>query len=247
MPRSTAPRRPAGEDDAYQAIGDALLNGRLRPGAPLRERQLATIFAVSRGCIRKVLHRLGHEGRLDLLHNRGAFVPRPSLAEAQAIYEARRALEAGIAAVLASQITGAQLAELRSHVASEHRAAASGRRGDAVRLAGGFHILTADLLGNAELAQSVRKLVSRTQLMVSLYEPRVAWSCGAEEHEKILAALDRRDAPAAMQAMLEHLALVEQRVTAARNEADWLDVEEAFGDVAARAGRGARGALRRAS
>jgi len=45
-----------------------------------------------------------------------------------------------------------------------------------------------------------------------------------------------------MQAMLEHLALVEQRVTAVRDEAEWLDVEEAFGDVA----RGARGAWRRA-
>jgi len=229
----------------YEGISAALLNGRLRAGTQLRERQLATIFAVTRGRIRKVLHRLGHEGRLDLVHNRGAFVPQPSLAEAQAIYEARRAVEAGIVAVLAERITDAQVAELRKHVTAELRAAKTGRRGESVILSGDFHLLTADLLGNAELAQLVRKLVSRTQLMVSLYEPRVAWSCGVEEHENILAALGRRDATSAMQLMIEHLTRVEGRVTAARDESRWLDVEDALGEASARAGRGGRRVRRR--
>ena len=48
-----------------------------------------------------------------------------------------------------------------------------------------------------------------------------------------------------MRAMLEHLALVEKRVTAAGDESRWLEVAEAFGEFAARGGRGARRARQR--
>ncbi len=59
------------EDALHQAITRALLDGKLRPGTPLRERYLAESFGVTRGLVRKVLLRLGQEGKLEMHANRG--------------------------------------------------------------------------------------------------------------------------------------------------------------------------------
>jgi len=102
--RTTRARRTASEGEIYEAVLAALLDGRLPAGTPLREQHLAAMFGATRGRARKVLMRLGHEGRLELIPNRGAFVPTPSLADARRVFEARRVLEAGIVATLAQGI-----------------------------------------------------------------------------------------------------------------------------------------------
>ncbi|MFO0458193.1 MAG: GntR family transcriptional regulator, partial [Burkholderiales bacterium] len=79
----------------------ALLGGALRPGTPLRERHLAQAFGTTRGTVRKVLLRLGTEGKLELRPNRGAFVPTPSAEDVRRVYEMRRVLECGTVAMLA--------------------------------------------------------------------------------------------------------------------------------------------------
>jgi len=65
------------DERVYAAITSALLHGKLAPGAQLVERELAAAFDCTRGTIRKVLARLGAEGKLTLEANRGAFVPSP--------------------------------------------------------------------------------------------------------------------------------------------------------------------------
>ena len=63
--RTTRARRTAGEGEIYEAVLAALLDGRLPAGTPLREQHLAAMFGATRGRARKVLMRLGHEGRLE--------------------------------------------------------------------------------------------------------------------------------------------------------------------------------------
>ena len=93
-----------------------LLEGKLRPGTPLRERQLAEIFGLTRGAVRKVLGRLGQEGKVQAFTNRGSFVPQPTIVDVQQVYDARKAVESGIVAVLTSRMTTSQLARLRMQV-----------------------------------------------------------------------------------------------------------------------------------
>ncbi len=202
------------EDSLHAAITSALLNGRLRPGTPLRERYLAEEFGVTRGVVRKVLLRLGQEGKLEMLANRGAFVPQPSGPQVSDAYQARKAVEVGVVSLLAEAITAEQLAKLRVHLRAERAASRRSRRDESVQLAGDFHLLLVDLLGNAELREIVRRLVSRTQMFVALFEPAQASDCAPEEHEPVVNALERRDAAAAVAAMLAHLSQVEQRVLA---------------------------------
>jgi DNA-binding GntR family transcriptional regulator len=197
---------------AYISISRALLEGRLRPGTPMRERQLAEVFGMTRGAVRNLLLRLAHEGKLQLFPNRGAFVPQPSAADIRQVYDARKAVEAGLVALLASRITSQQVAALRAHVREERRAQRNGRRDESVKLAGGFHIRLVEALDNFELAAVVQRLVSRTQMYVALFEPARDSSCAPEEHEAILEALALRDDGRAAAAMLDHLGQVESRV-----------------------------------
>lgn len=216
-PASSAPAEGAEaytEESLYQAIAGSLLKGRLRPGTPLRERYLAEEFGVTRGMVRKVLLRLGQEGKLELHANRGAFVPQPTRAQVLEAYQARKALEAGMLALLARHITATQISRLKAHLQAERTASRQARRDESVRLAGDFHLLVAELLGNAQLREMLELLIARTQMYVALFEPAQASGCAPEEHEPVVAALAKRDVGGAVRAMLDHLTQVEQRVLA---------------------------------
>lgn len=235
-PGTTAPRADSeaatpstrrSEAMVHEALLKALLGGALRPGTALRERQLAEAFGATRGAVRKVLLRLGQEGKLELRPNRGAFVPQPTADDVRKVYELRRVLECGIVGVLAERVEAIareRLAALDALLVLERRAQRAGRRDEAVRLAGDFHLVLVDLFDNPELSRSLRALVARTQLFVALFESAEAGACSVEEHEAIMRALRRRDASAAIRAMVGHLDHVEQRVLARMPKKKDLDV-----------------------
>ncbi|GAA5234330.1 GntR family transcriptional regulator [Verticiella sediminum] len=212
---STAASAPPDDDPetrVHGAITRALLAGKLRPGTALRERALAEMFGCTRGAVRKVLARLGQEGKLEIVHNRGAFVPQPTVEDIRAVYEARSALEVGILALLARRLDAQGVATLEAHVRAEELAWRAGNREESVRLAGGFHLRLIDMLNNPELTPLLQRLVARTQLFVALYEKGEDSHCAPDEHRVIVDALARGDAAGATEAMLTHLEEVQARV-----------------------------------
>jgi DNA-binding GntR family transcriptional regulator len=219
-PAPTEPPELAEPDDAnveervYAAVSKALLSGKLRPGTPLRERALAEALGCTRGAVRKVLARLGSEKRLVLEHNRGAFVPNPSIADMRGIYRARRIVEAGLITTLFGQLAREQVAALRKHVQAEQKAFKEGRREDAIRLAGDFHLLLAQMAGSDELLSYIQRLISNTELYKALYDSAEAASCAPREHEQIIEALTGKSLDKAIAIAMEHLDELEQRVIA---------------------------------
>jgi DNA-binding GntR family transcriptional regulator len=218
---AAAPEEPADADEAnvdervYAAISKALLSGKLRPGTPLRERALAEALGCTRGAVRKALARLGSEKRLVLEHNRGAFVPNPSIDDMRGIYRARRIVEAGLVTTLFGNLSREQVATLRKHVQAEQKAFKEGRREDAVRLAGDFHLLLAQMADSEELLSYIRRLISNTELYKALYDSAEAASCAPREHEQIIEALATgKSLDKALAVALEHLDELEQRVIA---------------------------------
>ncbi len=209
-PRSRA--SAAADEAIYREIADAILQGRLKAGTKLPEHKLAAIFGVSRERIRKLLHRLAAERRLEIIPNRGCFVPRPSIADVRTIYEAHRVFEAGVIAQLLRVMDDGILQQLEAHVAEERAAAERGDRAASVRLSGAFHLLLTDSLGNAELSRFLRELLSRSSLMVSVYEPAQSSVCAVDEHAGIVNALRKRELAAALQLSREHFTHIENRL-----------------------------------
>lgn len=253
MVSTTPTRRPAAtrsrtakadpETDAaiHAAIARAIMDGSLRAGTKLAEHQLAAIFGVSRERIRKVLHRLGAERRIEIIPNRGARVPQPTPDEIRAIYEAHRVLEAGVLGALVPRLDDAVLGRLDAHLAEERGAAERADRSASVRLSGAFHLLLVDALGNAELSRILRDLLSRSSVMVSVYEPASQSICGVDEHGAIVEALRARDAARAIALSAHHFQHVEQRLRLDPDPAPATDLAAAFRPYApATKGRGRR-------
>ncbi|CAN5743348.1 GntR family transcriptional regulator [soil metagenome] len=200
------------EEAIYETVSNALLSGRLAPGTPLRETALAEVFGISRERFRKILLRLGTNKLIDLVPNRGAFVATPSLERARDIYDARRIIEGGIVGHLAPTITPDGLAALQRHLDRESEATAQGDRASSVRLSAHFHLLLAEATGNPYVAQQVQELVSRTSMLVAVYESANLSQCACEEHLDIFTSLARGDGPAATRSMHAHLSLIETRL-----------------------------------
>jgi DNA-binding GntR family transcriptional regulator len=222
-------RAPVSEDAIYERILAAIFEHQLPPGTKLGEDRLAGIFGVSRARIRRVLPRLAHEGVVRLEPNRGAFVARPTVAEARDVFEARRAIEPAIVAkALAQPDQRGLIARLRQHVTAERRARAAGDTRAIVRLSGEFHILLAEAAGNALLAKAMRELTSLTCLIIALYDKPSVPSCLGEEHAEIVDALVAGGAPRAIQLMLHHLNHVEENLALTVAEPPPVDLETAL-------------------
>jgi DNA-binding GntR family transcriptional regulator len=229
-----APTTDASVDErVYAAVSKALLSGKLRPGTPLRERALAEALGCTRGAIRKVLARLGSEKRLVLEHNRGAFVPNPSIEDMRGVYRARRIVEAGLITTLFGQLSREQTATLRKHVQAEQRAFKEGRREDAIRLAGEFHLLLAQMAGSEDLLSYLQRLVSNTELYKALYDTVEAASCAPREHEQIIEALMGPSLERAVDSAMEHLDELEQRVIAGASAEQEVDLASLFAEGSA--------------
>lgn len=228
--RHRRPRRGAlAEEAIYERILAAIFDHRLQPGTKLGEDRLAAIFGVSRARIRRVLPRLAHEGVVTLEPHRGAFVARPTIAEARDVFEARRLIEPGIVErALRHAERRAIVARLRQHVAAERRARAEGDTRSIVRLSGEFHMLLAEMAGNAVLARTMRELATRTCLVIALYDKPSIPSCLGEEHGDIVDALAAGDAARAVKLMVQHLNHVEANLDLTVAEPGPVDLEAAL-------------------
>ena len=106
--RLAAPLRRQVLDGLRQAI----IDGRLVPGARLIERELTEMMGVSRTVVREALRQLESEGLIPIVPNKGPVVRELKLAEAKDLYSIRAVLE-GLAARLFVENAGdAQVKQL---------------------------------------------------------------------------------------------------------------------------------------
>jgi DNA-binding GntR family transcriptional regulator len=201
-----------GEAQIYDVLSRILLSGCLGVGTKLGENQLAGLFGVSRERIRKVLHRLGHERKIDLVPRRGAYTIDPGLDDARMVYEARRALEGGLIMMAAERLTREDIATLEENLAEEEAATAAGDWSRAIRLAGDFHRKLVQMTGNTLVAAYLDELIARTSVMLTFFGPGAGSPCSCREHHAIVEALRQRDPVKAYYAMTSHLSLIETRL-----------------------------------
>jgi DNA-binding GntR family transcriptional regulator len=196
----------------HARIYGAIIDHRIPPGTALLEEELAAAFGVSRTIVRKVLQQLAHERLVDVVPNKGASVAKPSAEEARQIFDARRALERILIERLAAQAGEAEIDELRRIVERERAANEAGDKHQRLTLSGDFHRRLAALAGNGVLAEFLNELVSRTSLIIALYESPGAVPCSHTEHMEIVDALKRHDAKKAAQYMDHHLQHIEAQI-----------------------------------
>jgi DNA-binding GntR family transcriptional regulator len=85
--------RSSTAEQAADAIRHHITDGRIRPGAQLREEAVAAALGVSRNTVREAFRALSREGLVEHALHRGVFVREVSARDVEDIYRTRRLLE----------------------------------------------------------------------------------------------------------------------------------------------------------
>ena len=201
-------------------IEQAVIDHRLPPGTKLKEVQLAEVFGVKRGTIRKVLSRLAYSRLVDQLPNRGASVAKPSVKEGRDLFATRRTLEAAIIQILTPLIDQSGIQNLRQMLDQEQDAYLQGDSKLALSLSVDFHRELAKMSGNSVLEAYLNDIIRRTPLVILTHlsaDPQNR--CRNQEHEAIVDAIEAGDASKAAEIMNQHLLHIENRIEYKADEA----------------------------
>jgi DNA-binding GntR family transcriptional regulator len=210
---------PLDAKSASVAVADlvrhAILHGRLRPGARLKEDAIAREFAVSRTPVREALAILQAEGLLETSRNRGASVRTYSPEDLDEMYEVRGILEGAAARRAATRRTAKQLALLRRSC-RRFTELGSGDLEALVSENARFHDTILEASGSRYLsafAAQVRAVPLSYQSYAWYGPGQLAMSQAS--HCRVLDAIAAKDADRAEQEMREHLTVSRETLTAA--------------------------------
>lgn len=204
------PRRRA-TDDVYDAIRRSILTNIFRPGQRLPIEEIARKLGVSLTPVRHAVQQLATEGLIEIRPRSGTFVASLDLRDIAETFDIRRALECLAAEDAVRNINNDQLRRLKRLLwalsepveTSEDRARHEAKNSE-------FHRLLIEASGNRRLAEMYESLKAHLQ---------IARIHGAEEnrsftdrllqehleHEQIVKALERRDAPQLVKALEMHI------------------------------------------
>lgn len=179
----------------------AIIMGRRKPNERLDVQELTETFGSSVTPVRDALHMLAQEGLITIKARSGYFVAHVTLKELRDLLELREVLEVAAIERAAKRITDEQIEQLvRVHAGytgdddeSYDRYTDENRR---------FHYLIAEASGNAELAETLGRLLDRMARFMVL---RHAGATQDRTHARIIETLRAHDVDAARQAMLDEI------------------------------------------
>jgi len=213
--------------EVHERIWSAIMDHSLPPETRLVEGDLCEIFGLGRTRLRQVLQRLAHERVVTLMHNRGAMVSKPSVREAREVFAARRVIEANIVETFIETATRKDVKRLQEHLAREQDAWRSNNRRAMLKLSGEFHLLLAEAAGNSILLELLRDLVSRSSLIIAVYQAPGVSPCPRDAHRELTATLERRE-HAAIKLMIQHLNHVFEDLKLEERSTNGVDLRSVF-------------------
>jgi DNA-binding GntR family transcriptional regulator len=205
-------------DIVAERLEQAIISGKLEPGAKLSEQGLAASLGVSRGPLREAIRRLEGRKLLTRTPNIGVHVARLSLADLVQLLQVREALEGMAAGLAAKAMSDAEIAALGKLV--ERHAKQKGLKDGTGYYQESndedFHVRIVTGSGNVRLLEM---LTGDLYYLLRVYRYRSSTKPGRarealEEHRAIVAALEKRDSRAAETAMRRHLRNARKNVEA---------------------------------
>ncbi|TCV95232.1 FCD domain-containing protein [Biostraticola tofi] len=223
----------------YQQIGGKLRSdmqtGKYRVGERLPpERDIALLFGVSRSVVREALIMLELERLVEVRKGAGVYVVALPAESTQPVVDsgygpfellqARQLLESEIAAFAAIQATKSDIVKMRQAIEQQRISLANGNSDESADEQ--FHCLLAQSTQNSMLANMVQDLWQirkQSPMWRAIHAHTDDFSYHREwlsDHESILRAVMRRDAPTARREMWQHLENVKQKLLEISNMDD---------------------------
>lgn len=196
---------------AYEKIIRLMLDGLLRPGQFLSQRQLVTMTEQPLGAIREIVSRLESEGLITTVPQRGIQIAHVDVNLIREAFQFRLFLEREAVALYTKTVSDGELSELRrAHDAvlqmATSRPLTREEEDWAQAIDWDMHNRFIAALGNGIIERSYRVNAVRTRLIQQerfRISGRVAFAIG--EHIKVLDAIAARDPERAVAALADHI------------------------------------------
>jgi DNA-binding GntR family transcriptional regulator len=195
------------QEETTRRLRDLIIQGDLKPGARLNERELTELLGISRTPLREATRRLASEGLVQLLPHRGAIVAPVDEASVRDALHVMGALEAYAGERACTLASESDINEIRAlHFEMLADRAREDRQSYFARNQA-IHFKIIDCAGNEVLSQTYRMLNDRVRrVRYRANMKRHHWDQAIAEHEEILAALVARDASRLKRQLADHLA-----------------------------------------
>jgi len=200
------PRTPSMSDRVFRTLRSAIVTMRLKPGEALSEQDIARRLDVSRQPVREAFIKLSDDGLLRVLPQRGTFVMKISTAAVTNARFVREAVECAIAREAAHRIDVDDVAELKSLLAEQRKAAKADNPEAFFVLDEEFHRSIAAASGCSyawKVIESAKAQMDRVRFL-SLPEATPMRHL-ITQHKAILDGIAAKDGAAAAKAMQGHL------------------------------------------
>lgn len=208
------PRRNSTAEAAAELLRGQIAGGRLRPGAKLREEQVAAALSISRNTVREAFRLLSHEGLVDHTLHRGVFVREVSAEDIRAMYRTRRLVAPlTVDATLAQPEVVARLAEI---VDSAVAAAARQEWEDVGTADIDFHRALVSACGSVHLAAMFELLLAELRLaFLQMAENRPLHEPFLARNQRLVELLGTGDREGALTEIDDYLLSAERVLLAA--------------------------------
>ncbi len=183
------------KDRALAAIQEAILSGTLQPGERIVESKLAGELRVGTTPVREALFELESRGFVTRVANKGTFVTRLSLEDAEQIFRMRAELEGFAVQLLQERITPGDLDLLRRHARDMRDAAARSDQAAFYQADLDFHRTLWRLSGNRFLVKCLEQLVVPLFaffIMRNPLDPGDDLNASVDRHFEVIQALEDR-------------------------------------------------------
>lgn len=171
------------------ALKSAFFSGKLKPGDPIIERQLAREMNVGTPVVREALISLKHEGFVRRVTNKGSYVTQFEAEEVRQLYMLRVELETLALQWARTRVTPADLAELTRLADHLVEAGSLNDRAEFLRRDFAFHRHYWKLSGNVFLAEMLERLMAPLFAFVVLASDMPTTASMGREHYILVDAL----------------------------------------------------------
>lgn len=193
-------------DTAFDMLQDMILDLRLAPGAFLNEQSLADELGLGRMPVREALARLAKDRFVTILPRRGIVVTPLTLDDVLDMFEAREAIECGVAYIAATRATEQDLITLRQLVSTVDRTRTTSDPEQFLKDDYAVHSFLVHMIRNPLLQDAADRLLMHSLRFWRLYwKNRPARTESMLSHSSLLTALESHDPVEAERAMREHL------------------------------------------
>jgi len=193
-------------DQAYDLLLAMILDLRIPPGTVVNEQRLADEIGLGRMPVREAVARLAGDRFITVMPRRGTVVTALSLDDILDMFEAREAIECGVAYIAARRASDDDLATLRRLINAAELAREEAVAENFLRDDHEIHQFLVHMIRNSLLQDAADRLLQHNLRFWRMY-----WTTHPPQHSSMLShkdlleALESRDPEAAERAMREHI------------------------------------------